>query len=227
MFRPAWQAVVDAAGIGEGTSLLDLGCGNGAFCAFAADRGAIVHGLDAEPDSIAQAMDAVPGGEFRLGMMETLPWSDASFDVVTTFNAMQYALDPELAMAEASRVVRIGGRLAVCKWGPPAENQFFAFLAAVGANGVRAQPHVGEDPLADAIAAAHLELLVTGDVPAAIEMSDDAALELSLSRAGIVPEVGVSTQAGSVIAAAAPYRQADGSYRFDNHLRFSILRRSW
>lgn len=227
MFRPAWQAVVDAAGIGEETSLLDLGCGNGAFCAFAAARGAIVHGLDAEPDSIAQAMDAVPGGEFRLGMMETLPWSDASFDVVTTFNAMQYALDPELAMAEASRVVRIGGRLAVCKWGPPAENQFFAFLAAVGANGVRARPSVGEDPLADAIAAAHLELLVTGDVPAAIEMSDDAALELSLSRAGIVPEVGVSAQAGSVIAAAAPYRQADGSYRFDNHLRFSILRRSW
>lgn len=227
MFRPAWQAVVDAAGIGDGTSLLDLGCGDGAFCAFAAARGAIVHGLDAEPDSIAQAMDAVPGGEFRLGMMETLPWSDASFDVVTTFNAMQYALDPELAMAEASRVVRIGGRLAVCKWGPPAENQFFAFLAAVGANGVRARPSVGEDPLADAIAAAHLELLVTGDVPAAIEMSDDAALELSLSRAGIVPEVGVSAQAGSVIAAAAPYRQADGSYRFDNHLRFSILRRSW
>lgn len=227
MFRPAWQAVVDAAGIGEETSLLDLGCGNGAFCAFAAARGAIVHGLDAEPDSIAQAMDAVPGGEFRLGMMETLPWSDASFDVVTAFNAMQYALDPELAMAEASRVVRIGGRLAVCKWAPPAENQFFAFLAAVGANGVRAQPQVGDDPLADAIAAAHLELVVTGDVPAAIEMSDDAALELSLSRAGIVPEVGVSAQAGSVIAAAAPYRQADGSYRFDNHLRFSILRRSW
>jgi SAM-dependent methyltransferase len=227
MFRPAWQAVIDAIGIGEGTSLLDLGCGDGAFCAFAADRGATVHGIDAEPDSIAQAMDAVPGGEFRLGMMETLPWSDASFDVVTTFNAMQYALDPELAMAEASRVVRIGGRLAVCKWGHPAENQFFAFLAAVGANGVRAQPHVGDDPLADAIAAAHLELLVTGDVPAAIEIADEAALEQSLTRAGIVPELGVSTGAESVIAAAAPYRQADGSYRFDNHLRFWVLRRSW
>jgi SAM-dependent methyltransferase len=227
MFRPAWQAVIDAVAIGEGTSLLDLGCGDGAFCAFAAARGAKVHGIDAEPDSIAQAMDAVPGGEFRLGMMETLPWSDASFDVVTAFNAMQYALDPELAMAEASRVVRIGGRLAVCKWGPPAENQFFAFLAAVGANGVRAQPHVRDDPLADAITAAHLELLVTGDVPAAIEMSDDAALELSLSRAGIVPEDGVYRESGSVIAAAAPYRQADGSYRFDNRLRFWILRRSW
>jgi SAM-dependent methyltransferase len=226
MFRPAWRAVVDAAGIGGGTSLLDLGCGSGAFCAFAADRGATVHGLDAEPDSIARAMEAVPGAEFRLGMMETLPWSDASFDVVTAFNAMQYALDPDLAMAEASRVVRIGGRLAVCKWGPPAENQFFAFLAAVGANGVRAQPLTGDDPLQDAIRATHLEVLVTGDVPAAIEMPDDSALEESLSRAGIVPEIGVQT-AQSLIAAAAPYRQADGSYRFDNRLRFWVLRRSW
>ena len=227
MFRSAWQAVADAAGIGEGTSLLDLGCGSGAFCAFAAARGAIVHGLDAEPDSISQAMEAVPGGEFRLGMMETLPWSDASFDVVTAFNAMQYALDPELAMAEASRVARIGGRLAVCKWGPPAENQFFAFLAAVGANGVRAQPLVGEDPLQDVMRAASLEVLVTGDVPAAIEMADDSALEESLSRAGIVPEVGDSTEAQSLVAAAAPYRQVDGSYRFDNHLSFWVLRRSW
>ena len=227
MLLTAWQAVADAASIAERTSLLDLGCGNGGFCAFASERGAIVHGIDAEPDSIAEAMDAVPGGEFRLGMMETLPWSDASFDVVTTFNAMQYALDPELAMAEASRVVRIGGRLAICKWGRPAENQFFAFLAAVRANGVRAQPLVGDDPLQGAIRAAHLDVLVTGDVPAAIEMSDDAALERSLSRAGIVPELGASAQAGSVIAAAAPYRQPDGSYRFDNHLRFWILRRSW
>jgi SAM-dependent methyltransferase len=185
-----------------------------------------VHGLDAEPDSIAHAVDTVPHGEFRLGMMEALPWSDAAFDVVTTFNAMQYALDPELAMAEASRVVRIGGRLAVCKWGPPAENQFFAFLAAVGANGVRAAPDACDDPLADAIAAAHLELLVTGDVPAGIEMAGDAALEESLCRAGIVPELGVPTEAESVIAAAAPYRQLDGSYRFNNHLRFWVLRRS-
>ena len=226
MFGPAWQAVADAAGIGEGTSLLDLGCGGGAFCAFAAVRGAIVHGLDAEADSIAQAMEAVPAGEFRLGMMETLPWSDASFDVVTAFNAMQYALDPELAMAEASRVVRIGGRLAVCKWGPPAENQFFTFLAAVGANGVRAQSLVGNDPLRDAIRAAHLEVLITGDVPAAIEMADDSALEASLARAGIVPEIDAASEAQSVIAAAASYRQADGSYRFDNHLRFWVLRRS-
>jgi SAM-dependent methyltransferase len=227
MFEPAWQAVADAAGVSGGTSLLDLGCGDGAFCAFAAARGAIVHGIDAGPDSIAEAMEAVPGGQFRLGMMETLPWSDASFDVVTAFNSLQYALDPDLALTEASRVVRIGGRLAVCKWGPPAENQFFAFLAAVGANGVRAEALLSRDPVHDALRGAHLEVLVTGDVAAPIDIANDTALEESLSRAGIVPEIGASTEATSVIAAAAPYRQADGSYRFDNHLSFWVLRRSW
>jgi ubiquinone/menaquinone biosynthesis C-methylase UbiE len=172
-------------------------------------------------------MEAVPEGDFRLGMMETLPWTDASFDVVTAFNSLQYALDPDLAMAEASRVVRIGGRVAVCKWGPPAQNQFFAFLAAVGANGVRAEALLDHDPVHNALRGAHLEVLVTGDVPAAIEMADYAALEESLSRAGIVPELGSASEATSVVAAAAPYQQADGSYRFENHLSFWVLRRSW
>ena len=42
-----------------------------------------MHGVDAEPDAIAQALEVVPGGDFRLGLMESLPWADASFDVVT------------------------------------------------------------------------------------------------------------------------------------------------
>ena len=108
MVTAAWEAVAGAAEVGDGTSLLDLGCGDGAFCAFAARRGAIVHGLDAEPDAIAEALEAVPGADLRLGLMESLPWAGASFDVVTSFNGMQYALDPELALAEAARVAAPG-----------------------------------------------------------------------------------------------------------------------
>jgi SAM-dependent methyltransferase len=213
---PAWAPVADAAGVGDGTSLLDLGCGDGAFCAFAASRGAIVHGVDAEPDAIAGALEAVPGADFRLGMMESLPWADASFDVVTSFNALQYALDTEVALNEASRVARPSGRIAICKWGPPAENEFFAFLTSIGANGVRGDDLPRTDPVEDAIRSTRLEVLVTADVAAPIEMAGDAALETSLSRAGI-------GAAASVTAAAAPYRLADGGYRFENRLRFWIL----
>jgi SAM-dependent methyltransferase len=212
----AWEAVAEAAAIGDGTSLLDLGCGDGAFCAFAARRGAIVHGLDVEPDAIAEALEAAPGADLRLGLMEDLPWADASFDVVTSFNGLQYALDPEMALIEASRVVRPGGRIAICKWGRPAENEFFAFLTSIGAGGVRADRLADTDPAQEAIRTTGIEVIATGDVPASIEMADEAALEASLARACIRPE-----QSPSV--AAAPYRRPDGSYRFENRLRFWIL----
>jgi SAM-dependent methyltransferase len=218
----AWQAVADAAGVGEGTSLLDLGCGTGAFCAFAASRGAVVHGVDPKPDAIAEALARVPGGDFRLGLMESLPWAEASVDVVTAFNAVQYALDPELALIEAARVVRAEGRIAICKWGPAAGNEFFSFLTSIGAGGVRGDRLPVNDLIEDAIRATRLQVLFTGDVPAPIEMADDAALGASLSRAGIT----VDAAAPSVASAASPYRRAGGGYRFDNRLRYWILRRA-
>lgn len=220
MIAAAWDAIAGAAGIGDGTLLLDLGCGDGAFCAFAARRGAIVHGLDAEPDAIADALEAVPGADLRLALMESVPWADASFDVVTSFNALQYALDPELALREASRVTRPDGRIAICKWGRPQDNEFFAFLTAIGANGVRGDELPATDPVDDAIRASRLDVLVAGHVAAPIEMADDASLSESLSRAAIGP----APTATSVTVAAAPYRRADGSYRFENRLRYLILR---
>jgi SAM-dependent methyltransferase len=219
----AWEAVVGAAGIGDGTSLLDLGCGDGAFCAFAAERGAIVHGLDVEPDAIAEALEAAPGADLRLGLMENLPWTDASFDVVTWFNALQYALDPEMALIEATRVVRPDGRIAICKWGPPAENEFFAFLTSIGAGGVRGDRLPVTDPVEEAIRATRLEVIASGDVAAPIEMADEVALEASLARAHIDVEAGAPGTEASIGAASAPYRRPDGSYHFENRLRFWVL----
>jgi len=212
-----WEAVADATGLGEGTSLLDLGCGDGGFCAFAARRGAVAHGLDVDPDAIARALDRVPGGQFQIGLMENLPWADASFDVVTAFNAAQYALDTELALIEAGRVLRPGGRLAVCKWGPPAANEFFAFLLSIGAGGVRDDALPMTDPVEDAILATRLDVVATGGVPAPIEIADDDALQASLVSAG------VAAAPASVIAAAARWRQSDGTYRFENQQRYWIL----
>jgi ubiquinone/menaquinone biosynthesis C-methylase UbiE len=214
----AWEAVADAAGVGEGTPLLDLGCGDGRFCAFAAARGAIVHGVDVEPDAIAQAIDAVPDGDFRVGLMENLPWADASFEVVTGLDSVQYALDPEIALREASRVVRDGGRIAICKWGRPAANEFFAFLMSIGARGVRDGELPMTDPVEDAIRSTRLVVRATGDLPAPIEIAGDAALESHLSQAGIDFDP-------DVLAAAARWRLADGTYRFDNLQRYWILGR--
>ena len=121
--------MAERAAIGAGTRVLDVGCGTGGFCAFASARGALVAGVDLDPDRIAAARARVPAGDFVVGSMEQLPWTDGAFDVVTGFNSFQYALDVPAALAEAVRVSC--GCVAVCKYGNPRENEFFAFLAAL------------------------------------------------------------------------------------------------
>jgi SAM-dependent methyltransferase len=103
---PVYEHVLDRTRIGSGTRVLDCGCGAGRFTRMAADRGAIVAGIDAAEKLIEIASERTPDGDFRLGDLETLPWPDDSFDVVTGFSAFQFADDKALALTEARRVSR-------------------------------------------------------------------------------------------------------------------------
>ena len=82
-----YQHVLDRAKIGSGTRLLDCGCGAGRFAQMAADRGALVAGIDAAEQLIAIAAQRTPDGDFRTGDLEALPWPDLWFEVVTGFSA--------------------------------------------------------------------------------------------------------------------------------------------
>src|ERR1700740_3176583 len=75
-----YQLLHDRLAIGQGTRLLDVGCGAGSAAVLAARRGARVAGLDASPGSIEVARERVPEGDFQVGDMESLPWPDGSFD---------------------------------------------------------------------------------------------------------------------------------------------------
>src|SRR5919202_1964599 len=104
--RALYAPVLDAAGVGEGTRLLDAGCGSGVAAAAAHGRGAAVAGIDAALPLIELARERLPGAEFRVGELEALPYEDSAFDVVTGFNSFQYAADPR---AGAVRAVGAGG----------------------------------------------------------------------------------------------------------------------
>ena len=114
--EPARRAVADAAGIGPGVRVLDVGCGSGELCALAAARGAKVSGIDAAEGMIELARRTVPEADLRVGAIEQLPWPDGAFDVVTAFNALQFAADFRVALQDAVRVVRRGGLVAICNW---------------------------------------------------------------------------------------------------------------
>lgn len=223
--RLAWSAVAAATELGPGTAVLDVGCGTGGFCSLAAAQGASVHGADADAGRIRAARRAVPGGDFRVARSEQLPWPDGQFDVVTGFNVFQYAGDVERALTEARRVTRAGGRVAVCKWGPPAENEFFAFLGRLDpARLSLSQPVV--DPVERALERLAMEVVAAGEVPADIAMAGDDALAEAVAAASPATAALAADRDAWLTAirdAGSPFRQPDGGYRFRNRLKHTVV----
>jgi SAM-dependent methyltransferase len=121
--RPLFEAVLDAAGVGRGTRVLDVGCGSGLTLLLAAERGAVPSGLDVSPELLGIARDRLPEADLREGDMESLPFGDAAFDAVLGVNAFQFAGDPRRALREAARVSCPGGRVVASLFAAPERSQ--------------------------------------------------------------------------------------------------------
>jgi ubiquinone/menaquinone biosynthesis C-methylase UbiE len=86
---PIYEAAFDALGVGNGTRLLDVGCGSGYALLLAAKRGASVSGFDASAELLDVARARLAEADFRQGDLEALPYQDDTFDAVTAFNSVQ------------------------------------------------------------------------------------------------------------------------------------------
>jgi SAM-dependent methyltransferase len=223
---PAREAVAEAAGIGPRTRVLDVGCGSGEFCALAAARGAEASGIDAAEGMIAIARRRLPDADLRVGPMESLPWADGGFDLVTAFNSLQFAADYIAALAEAARVVRSGGAVAICNWGRMEHRDLFAVMDVLREGPSAAGSTIG-DPgeLEQRARRAGLEPRAAGEVDVPFEAPDQAALEHAFvvdSVGGALDRLGEAEVRRRVVEAAAPFRRRDGSYRFENRFRYLI-----
>src|SRR5262245_2185208 len=110
---PTYEAALERVELHPGDRVLDIGCGSGAFLRLAADRGASVAGLDASEALIEVARRRLPGAELEVGEMESLPFADDSFDLVTGFNSFFFAADIVAALREAGRVARPGAPVVI------------------------------------------------------------------------------------------------------------------
>ena len=236
---PAWHAVAEATGVGEGTRVLDLGCGSGEFCRLAAARGASVSGIDAAEGMIEIARRVVPDGDLRVGVMEELPWQDSGFDVVTAFTALQFATDLGTALAEAARVTLPGGQIAICDWSRLTGSELHAVLGALhglmparpadarpSGPEILAQPGALERLLGDA----GLEPARDEEVGVPYSVPDASTLIRAMLSAGpmqpLVEYAGEDEVGRAIVAASEPFRRADGSYGFENTFRYVIALRS-
>lgn len=83
--------------------LLDVGAGAGSMRDLLGDRITSYVGID-----------PAPGSECVIqGTAEALPWDDSTFSTVLFYSSLQHVLDPARALAEAHRVLRPDGRLAI------------------------------------------------------------------------------------------------------------------
>jgi SAM-dependent methyltransferase len=118
-FLPIYKNVLRQLQLTADDSVLDAGCGAGLFSSMVIDTGAQLIGVDAAPGLLQVARRRNPLNNFLEEDLESLPFKDDTFDVVTGFNSFQYAGSFDKAVSEAKRVLKPGGRLALVIWEKP------------------------------------------------------------------------------------------------------------
>jgi ubiquinone/menaquinone biosynthesis C-methylase UbiE len=119
------RRVCDAARVSDGQRILDVGCGLGGTVASLDERlsGASLTGLNIDRRQIVHAREhvrALDGNriDFVEGDACQMPFEEATFDVVLAVECAFHFSSRARFLAEAARVLRPGGRLALCDFVP-------------------------------------------------------------------------------------------------------------
>jgi demethylmenaquinone methyltransferase/2-methoxy-6-polyprenyl-1,4-benzoquinol methylase/phosphoethanolamine N-methyltransferase len=125
--RPNSRMVIELAKVKPGDKVLDVGCGTGSLTLTAkASAGAsgAVYGIDASPEMIdvarKKALQAGSDVVFDVGLIEKIPFPDATFDVVVSRLVIHHLPDDlkRKAFAEIFRVLKPGGHFLVADLPP-------------------------------------------------------------------------------------------------------------
>jgi arsenite methyltransferase len=124
------EAVASYCGVGnpfslgpirEGDAVLDIGCGGGVdtiVAAMMAGPTGKAKGIDSTPEMLQRAgrnlaKSGLTNVTLQQASGESLPFPDASFDVVTSNGVFNLIPDKQKALLEALRVLKPGGRLMI------------------------------------------------------------------------------------------------------------------
>jgi demethylmenaquinone methyltransferase/2-methoxy-6-polyprenyl-1,4-benzoquinol methylase len=140
------ERAAELAGVGPGSTALDVATGTGDLAVALARRGAEVTGMDFAPAMLELARKKAPGLRFEEGDALDLAYADGSFDAATVgFGARNFA-DLDRGLAEMARVVRPGGRVVVLEITTPQRPPLSWFFRAWFDHAVPALGRLAGDP---------------------------------------------------------------------------------
>jgi demethylmenaquinone methyltransferase/2-methoxy-6-polyprenyl-1,4-benzoquinol methylase len=140
------ERAAELAGVGPGSTALDVATGTGDLAVALARRGAEVTGMDFAPAMLELARKKAPGLRFEEGDALDLAYADGSFDAATVgFGARNFA-DLDRGLAEMARVVRPGGRVVVLEITTPQKPPLSWFFRAWFDHAVPALGRLAGDP---------------------------------------------------------------------------------
>ncbi|HZQ82593.1 MAG TPA: class I SAM-dependent methyltransferase [Gaiellaceae bacterium] len=127
----ATTLMLDLAGIGQGTRVIDIAAGSGGQSLAAARRGAVVLATDLSANILAEAEAAARAAGLgnvatRVLDGEDLDVEPATFDAAISRLGLMYMPDKERSLAQARAALRPGGRYAALVFAEADRNGFFS-----------------------------------------------------------------------------------------------------
>lgn len=116
MWNEHWHRYHFVMPIVSGKKVLDVACGEGYGSALMARVAASVTGVDVAPKAIAHAEVAYgnrPGLKFINASCDALPFDDAQFDVVVSFETIEHIKTQDKFLSEIRRVLKPDGVLVM------------------------------------------------------------------------------------------------------------------
>lgn len=133
MWAPVTDALVAAAGIAEGQSILDVATGPGdpalTLAPIVGSNGRVI-GIDPVPAMVAAARReatrlSFTNTQFEVASADSLPFPDATFHAALSRFGVMFFPSPLDGVREILRVLKPEGKLALAVWHHPAQNPFF------------------------------------------------------------------------------------------------------
>jgi ubiquinone/menaquinone biosynthesis C-methylase UbiE len=103
-----------AAEVGQGGTMLEVGCGSGMGLPYLQAHSRMVVGGDYTMDLLREARRHLPDALLVRMDAQHMPFRDHTFDAVLMLEMIYYVADQEAAFAECRRILKPGGKVMVC-----------------------------------------------------------------------------------------------------------------